>query len=253
MDDVVDLMTSSHEGVSHFLDLREGNVVTLVRDVFRDPDDEVAAALDEEPDRYAEIPRVQSRTEYELMRDFADGIDEDDIRDKLDLALRGKGAFSRFRAVVNEYPDLRASWFGVRQAAFVEQATRWLEQLDIEPVYQLRQPVSSAPTGARPGAAEHAIQLLDLLLLGAPGGKTELLDGRVQRRVSARSESEARSWLASLARQVCEFQGVPWRKRYVDGKATFDLERFHLRVEGARIELGVDVPLATWHAWSRPA
>src|SRR5262249_54425296 len=44
--------------------------------------------------------------------------------------------------------------------------------------------------------------LIDLLLLGAPEGKTELIEDRVLRAVAASHPDDARRWFATLAREA---------------------------------------------------
>ncbi len=104
MDEIVDAMErdETDEMIPH-LDLDTGAVVWAAGDPFVTGEpDEIGQALEEEPDRYPEIPRFESRDGYALMAAFAGGVEEEDIRGHLDQALRGKGAFGRFRDVV--YP-----------------------------------------------------------------------------------------------------------------------------------------------------
>lgn len=91
---------------------------------------------------------------------------------------------------------------------------------------------------------------MDLLLLGASRGKTELIEGRVYRRALAPSPSEARGIFKSLARELCAYYGVEWRKRYIENKTTFDIERAHLRLDGTQVELSIDVPPSVWQAFA---
>src|SRR5262245_337171 len=100
--------------------------------------------------------------------------------------------------------------------------------------------MSSAPT----------IEILDLLLLGAPGGKTELLDGQVERQLWARTPAEARSWFENLCRQVCAYHHFEWSERHVEGRSSFDLGRMHLSVEDTLVELWVDVAVGAWRVFS---
>ncbi|HEY3354444.1 MAG TPA: UPF0158 family protein [Polyangia bacterium] len=247
MDEIIDAMTAPPEDPARFyLDLTEGRVEIQVNEDFQDRDEddaEDAVALD--PKRYREIPKTEARDEYALMGRFAESVDEDDIAEKLGLALAGKGAFARFRDVVFRYPDLKARWHAMRQEWLVGEAELWLRGLDIEPEYELR-PVPAAPA---PAPAKPRIGLLDMLLLGAPDGKTELIDGRVWRQVLGKTPSEARAIFKNLARDLCDFFGVAWRNRFIEGKNEFQLERAHLRLEERTVVLEIDVPTAMWRAF----
>jgi hypothetical protein len=92
--------------------------------------------------------------------------------------------------------------------------------------------------------------LIDLLLLGAPEGKTELIEGRVLRAVAASDPDDARRWFAALAREACAAAGVPWSPTLIDGRDKVDIDRLHLRVDGVWVELEVDVSRATWERFA---
>lgn len=95
-------------------------------------------------------------------------------------------------------------------------------------------------------ASEISIELLDLLLLGAPSGKTELIDGQVLRQLFARTPAEARSLFESLSRQICAYHHFEWNERHVEGRTSFDLGRMHLSVEDTCVALWVDASIGAW-------
>lgn len=256
MDDILLAMsTPAHHESEAYLDLQTGEVVTIEDEDLTGVDvDEDLRRLAEDPERFASIPRIEGRDEFDLMCRFAETVDEEDIRERLALALRGKGAFGRFRDVVFRYPDLEARWNAMQQEWQVGEARRWLESLGLEPEYQLRpiaEPAAPHKAPAKPAPKQGPrIELLDVLLLGAPDGKTELLNGRVRRQVSARDRGAARHLFKNLARGICEYFGIAWRNRFIEGTDTFDMERAHLQVEGTTVVLEVDVPRATWDAFT---
>jgi hypothetical protein len=94
--------------------------------------------------------------------------------------------------------------------------------------------------------------LIGLLLLGAPEGKTELIEGRVLRAVAASQPDEARRWFAALAREACTAADVPWSPTLIDGRDQVDIDRLHLhlRLHGVWVELEVDVSRATWERFA---
>jgi hypothetical protein len=251
MDEILDAMTSSEQApFTFYLDLKTGKVESGAGEeslALFGEEDELASRLEDDPERYEEIPRYSGREEYDLMSRFADSVEEEDIAAMLTVALRGKGAFGRFRDVVFRYPDLKARWYAMQRQAWLDEALGWLEALEIEPVYELR-PLPTE-TATPPQLSTPRVSLLDMLLLGAPDGKTELLDGRVLRQLNTRSPSEARGIFKHLARELCEFHGIAWRKRFIENTSRYDVERTHLVVDDTMVLLWVDVPLATWSAF----
>jgi hypothetical protein len=229
-----------------FLDLRDGRIVEFSSE--NEDDLEDGPDVDSVPESYVEIPRLASHEQYEIMAGFVAAVDDDELSERLGDALQGRGAFSRFRRIVDSEHGLRERWFAFQGDELIGHARRWLASLGIEPLAD--PPATAAPApGHEPAATPPAIGLLDLVLLGASDGKTELLEGQVLRQIRTLNPSEARRLFKQVARELCWHFDRPWRKRYVEGTTTFDIERAHLRVEGEVVELWIDVPRATWKAF----
>lgn len=246
MEAIVDAMDMGDAPFTSFFNTRDGKVTEVMSDSALDFDHEdeedanAAAEIYEDPD-WVEIPLVEGRDDYRLMERFTASIDEEDIRDMLQLALCGRGAFSRFKDVIHRYPDIQARWYATRKRALVEQATEWLAALGISPEYELREPEASAMPAPTPGIGTAEPDLLDVLLLAQTKRGNELVDGCVIRRCDTGSAGAANRVFKKLAREICELCGVAWRKRYVQGKATFDMERLHLEKRGTVVELRIEV------------
>lgn len=59
--------------------------------------------IDEEPDRYERIPRVESHEGYEDMEDFITTIADEHLAELLEVTVNGKGAFRRFKDVLTMF------------------------------------------------------------------------------------------------------------------------------------------------------
>jgi hypothetical protein len=252
-DELLDAMTPIPEDpFTHYLHLDTGEIVALAspdHEAEIESDDEESKLL-ENPDRFEEIPRVDTSEEYDFMVRFAEAVDERDIREKLELALSGRGAFGRFRDVVSRYADLSSAWEAFRQRELVEIARRWLISIGVEAELTFRAPERPPDAPARPDTRKVVIGLRELLLLGAPDGKTELIDGQVTRMVRAPSPSEARHIFKSVARELYESEGIAWRNRFIEGRNSVDLHAYHLSVEGAVVTLEVEVDPQLWRKFS---
>ncbi len=135
---------------SGYLDTETGEVIDMPDDILRgvedgetesvlaDWDDELAATagkiLGDEHGRFLEVPKRESREGYEIMVAFAATIGEKDLREKLSIALDGKGAFRRFRNVLDRNPDELEQWYQFKDEWMREEAVRWLLAHGIEPV-----------------------------------------------------------------------------------------------------------------------
>lgn len=204
--------------------------------------------------RYVPIPRRTSRDDFEAMQRFATSVDDAGLRARLGDALRGRGAFGRFRDALRTNRALEAAWFAARDAAHATAARSWLESLGLAGLVIASRPTPAAAAAPPPTRAEAPsappIGLLDLLLFGAPDGKTEVLDGRAFRVVHVDSNAEARRLFERLARELCALFGCDWRRRYVAQTAVFALDRATLKVAGRTVTLEVAVESAVWMRFS---
>ena len=66
---------------------------------------------------------------YQDMADFADGISDERAGRRLERAIRGKGAFRRFKDELHEeYPDLLPVWYEFRDTRAMRRAVEWLAE-----------------------------------------------------------------------------------------------------------------------------
>lgn len=82
--------------------------------------------------RIVEIPEPESREGYRDMEDFISTVSNKRLREKLEIAIDGKGAFSRFRNVIHQEDEARLSWFDFQQKRRQAQAAGWLQGHGIE-------------------------------------------------------------------------------------------------------------------------
>jgi hypothetical protein len=73
------------------------------------------------------IDPLPSYVWYQDMADFAEGISDDTAGRRLGRAIRGRGAFHRFRdELYEEYPDLVSVWQSFRDTRAKRRAVEWL-------------------------------------------------------------------------------------------------------------------------------
>jgi hypothetical protein len=153
-----------HSSYQHhyWLDRRTGRVILIddeIADVLREDEDlsglpdwqlemaeeikPVLRSLGELPDReggddeidldsYVEIPKRESREAYEDMAEFAETVADHHLRDLLDVALHGKGAFRRFKDVLLGYPTERERWFRFEERRQREAIEEWAREEGVE-------------------------------------------------------------------------------------------------------------------------
>ena len=59
------------------------------------------------------IEPAASREQYKWMERFVVGVTDEPLRERLVIAIDGKGAFRRFKDVLLNYPTERERWFSL--------------------------------------------------------------------------------------------------------------------------------------------
>ena len=217
------------DGITSYVDLRTGAVVH--------PEAEVPAA-----DHLLAIEPFDKPYRYQRMLRFVGTLDPERTT-VFAVAVTGDGAFRRFKNLLNQH-GLHDAWIPFQLGLDRAEAMAWLGRHDIA-VIDVSRRIPAAPEAA----AGTTVGLVDLLLLGEPEGKPALADGRVRRRVPARSPDHSRELFWGLAREISAETGVtlPGSSGTFDVPTTLDAldaGRFHLRRLDDAVELDIDVPLA---------
>ncbi|HEY0005972.1 MAG TPA: UPF0158 family protein [Pyrinomonadaceae bacterium] len=128
--------------VQNFLDLRTGDVLTIVGPLSEDETE--LEALDEialdnrhlaelvraEPERYELIPSIASEAAFRWMQEFTATVADDLLRQRLQQTLRAcdDDCFKAFRDALLDAPEEeRERWFAFRDEKIVEFIDTWLE------------------------------------------------------------------------------------------------------------------------------
>lgn len=84
--------------------------------------------------RFIAIPDVHTFDGYKDMVRFIGTVSNQRLQERLDWAIRGKGAFRRFKDVLYDYPDWRERWFQFRDERMYKRVLYWLETIGVEPM-----------------------------------------------------------------------------------------------------------------------
>jgi hypothetical protein len=96
--------------------------------------------------RYVAIPRVESYEGYDETVEFIDTVQDSHLRELLANAIRGKGAFRRFKDVLADHFHERERWFAFQDEQTRRRIIDWLHSVEIEPILEPR----PAPPPVRP-------------------------------------------------------------------------------------------------------
>jgi len=137
--------------VHSYLHLVTGEVLRVV-DGVADPQMHVRIASDP---NYLRIDPVSSREQYRWMERYIPMVEEGELRNKLTMAIDGKGAFRRFKDVLMAFGPERERWFTFRSERLRTFMEAWLAAHAIRAVPRPAwlEPTEEAPESVTPPSA----------------------------------------------------------------------------------------------------
>src|SRR5262245_27970905 len=115
--------------VESFLELSTGEVISVIAG---EPDaQEKRARVVAKGDNFLRIEPASSREQYRWMERFVTSVADEPLRERLVIAIDGKGAFRRFKDVLLAYPAERERWFSYRAELLHWHIHNWLEEHEI--------------------------------------------------------------------------------------------------------------------------
>ena len=93
-------------------------------------EDEIDAGL--EAGHLIHVEPLGSRVEYAWMAEFAATVADARLRERLEIALDGRGAFRRFKNALLNAPAERERWFAFRDERLRAAAREWLADHHVE-------------------------------------------------------------------------------------------------------------------------
>ncbi len=144
LSDLIEEMDFQSDERSAFLNLTTGEVVSVTDEELRAAEngtpledfpewqhDAIRLAGEiVETDHYLPLPDRFEINEYRIMERFCLLIDDEDMRDDLCNAIRGRGAFRYFKDRIHAY-GIAEEWYQYRDAALREIAIAWCEAHDM--------------------------------------------------------------------------------------------------------------------------
>ena len=114
-----------------YIDKDTGDVLVVVDGM--PEDDESRRRISATPERYIKIDPASSREQYRWMERFVASVEDSQLRERLLIAIDGKGAFRRFKDVLLSFPQERERWFNYRAALLHFHINQWFTTKELDP------------------------------------------------------------------------------------------------------------------------
>ena len=114
-----------------YIDGDTGDVLVVVDGL--PEDEESRRRIGTTPERFVKIDPASSREQYRWMERFVSSVEDNQLKERLLIAIDGKGAFRRFKDVLLSYPQERERWFNYRAALLHYHINQWFQTKELDP------------------------------------------------------------------------------------------------------------------------
>jgi len=143
--DIIEEMEIQFEESRSFLNIKTGEIVLVTSEDLRAAEDEepidhlteweqenrmTAIDVVENFDNYIELPTKYEVNEYEIMENFCLTVSDQGKQDSLLRAIKGKGAFRRFKDKIIDF-EIEDQWYSYRDKCFKQIAIEWCQENNI--------------------------------------------------------------------------------------------------------------------------
>ena len=129
---VIDAVESADNEWNQFLDIVTMEAVSVPKSLFIDNFGDEYQKLSDMIDegfnsRFFRLPSPYDIHEYSIMERFIGSLPDGAIQDRLENAIRGRGAFRRFKDSIYRL-DIEQEWYDFRANAYRKIAVEWCEE-----------------------------------------------------------------------------------------------------------------------------
>lgn len=129
---ILDAIEMADDNYTYFLDLETGESVFLVDELITGLDNEgLEDEIEENFERYLRLPTKFEINEYHIMEEFIWSLPEGRQQDRLERAIQGRGAFRRFKDMVDDL-GIEKRWYQYEADAYKKMAIEWCRDHEIE-------------------------------------------------------------------------------------------------------------------------
>lgn len=128
---ILDAIEMVDDNYTYFLDLETGDSVFLADELITGLDNEgLEDEIEENLERYLRLPTKFEIHEYHIMEEFIWTL-KGERADKLDCAIRGRGAFRRFKDLVDRM-GISQQWYDFQAEYYRKLAIDWCQEHGLE-------------------------------------------------------------------------------------------------------------------------
>jgi len=127
-EDLLEAFENADPDLVYFLDRETGEIFFVPVDY---EDEEFWEELENNPEKFLEIPGLDYVQERLFLREFIRGVANQNLRIMLERAFIGKRPYGRLDDILSFYPEELERLAALKEELINDRARRWLEEHDI--------------------------------------------------------------------------------------------------------------------------
>lgn len=131
LDDILEALEFTNDETEFFFNKETGETVMYSNTGMLEMEEGLEEDLEVNWKKYLRLPAKFYIDEYGMMEDFTNQLPEGIIRNRLDAAIRERGAFRRFKDQLYR-SGIEKQWYEFRVNAYKQLAMEWCEKHGIE-------------------------------------------------------------------------------------------------------------------------
>lgn len=132
LETVIDAIEATDDAYTYFYDTQTSQIV-YISDYYLtwEKNEELEQLIDNNPERFMRFPTKYEIHEYNIIESFILSRPYTSLKDHLLSAIKGKGAFRRFKDLIIQY-GIEQEWYSYQKTAYHNIAIRWCEDNKID-------------------------------------------------------------------------------------------------------------------------
>ncbi len=132
LNDIIEALNFVNDETRYFYSIKKEEILMVWDGIVNgETDPDLIEEIEDNFEDYITLPEKYEIDEYSMMEEFIDSLPEGCKQDELYDAIRGRGAFRRFKDEVYEL-GLEQKWYKYRDDAYEKLAIEWCEENGIE-------------------------------------------------------------------------------------------------------------------------
>ncbi|OGJ90194.1 MAG: hypothetical protein A2487_02660 [Candidatus Raymondbacteria bacterium RifOxyC12_full_50_8] len=131
LSEIAESMDCQSEEITAFLNRKTGEIEMVTGEELRAEEDGENAGEKYEGEDWLPLPSKYDIHDYEIMESFCATINDPTARNSLIGAIKGRGAFQKFRRMCEHY-GLMDKWYGHKNGRYLEIAREWCKANQVE-------------------------------------------------------------------------------------------------------------------------